>query len=252
LHVPHDSTDIPEAVRGQFVLDVAHLEREIRAMTDHHTYSLFGADTLPAYAVRASVSRLVVDVERFEDDAAEPMAHRGMGVIYSLGSQGQRLRRDLAPQEREALLARYYRPHHALLDEAVTQALDVHGRCLVLDCHSFPSTALSYEYAGLSTPPRARPDICIGTDGFHTPAALERAFVAAFSGAGWSVAVNDPFAGALVPASRLQRDPRVTAVMVEVNRKLYLDEKDASPRSDFQLLRERVMMCCAQALAQGA
>jgi N-formylglutamate amidohydrolase len=68
-----------------------------------------------------------------------------------------------------------------------------------------------------------RPDICIGTDDFHTSAALSESFWSAFQLAGWSVSLNDPFAGALVPGSRYRSDKRVGAVMVEVNRRLKVD-----------------------------
>jgi N-formylglutamate amidohydrolase len=76
----------------------------------------------------------------------------------------------------------------------------------------------------MANPAQQRPDICIGTDSFHTPAALTAALVEQFSRAGLSVKLNDPFAGALVPISRYRKDARVSAVMVEVNRKLYMEE----------------------------
>jgi hypothetical protein len=43
------------------------------------------------------------------------------------------------------------------------------------------------------------------------------------------VAVDTPFSGALVPARHYRRDPRVQSVMVEVNRRLYLDEATGLP-----------------------
>ncbi|MCP3404077.1 N-formylglutamate amidohydrolase [Bradyrhizobium sp. CCGB01] len=46
--------------------------------------------------------------------------------------------------------------------------------------------------------------------------------VAAASAAGFSVLIDRPFAGALVPAKHYQREPRVQAVMIEVNRRLYM------------------------------
>ncbi|MEK8051966.1 N-formylglutamate amidohydrolase [Ideonella sp. DXS22W] len=246
IHLPHDAVTIPPAVRGQFVLDEVELAAEVGRMTDHCTQALF---VPPAEAgggvcaVRAAVSRLVVDVERFADDHDEPMAARGMGVIYTRTADGQALRRPLAPAEREALLAEHYRPHHARLEAAVASALSHHGRCLVIDAHSFPAKALPYEQADAGTP---RPDICIGTDDFHTPPALAHAFVSAFAEAGWRVAVNQPFAGALVPASRYHRDIRVAAVMVEVNRGLYLDEAGTTPLAGFRDVARRVQRACAR------
>lgn len=245
LHVPHDSTTVPTAVRPQFLLDDAELGRELVRMTDHRALALFEDPYSGAAIVRSPVSRLVVDVERFATDADEPMAARGMGVVYTVTSQLTQLRRRLHDGEREALMDAYYRPHHQRLEDAVSAALDRHGRCLVLDCHSFPSVALPYE---LAAPSKIRPDICIGTDDFHTSPERAAAFVSAFQAEGWAVGVDDPFPGALVPGSRYQKDKRVEAVMVEVNRRLYLREDDATPLADFAATAKRIRHCCRVAM----
>jgi N-formylglutamate deformylase len=56
-------------------------------MTDHFTQALFAQSCGEAIVVRAPVSRLVVDVERFADDVQETMAARGMVAIYVVTSQ---------------------------------------------------------------------------------------------------------------------------------------------------------------------
>lgn len=245
VHVPHDSVTIPADVRGQFLLSDEELREELRRMTDHFTHAMFARPEAKDVIVRAPVSRLVVDVERFSDDADEPMAARGMGAIYEVTSRLAPLRRRLTASEREALIETYYRPHHAHLESVVSQALERFGRCLVLDCHSFPSVALPYE---LATPASARPDICIGTDEFHTNAKLADAFFSAFQRTGWHVSLNAPFSGALVPASRYRKDDRVQSVMVEVNRRLYLHEPDATLKSDFAQTAQVIRQICCDAL----
>ena len=245
LHVPHDSMSVPTEIRSQFLLDEVEFEQELARMTDHRTLQLFADPSADTVVVRAPVSRLVVDVERFPDDADEPMAARGMGVVYTTTSQLTPLRRVLSDSERKALLQAYYHPHHARLEEAVAAAVDRHGRCLIIDCHSFPSVALPYEHADAC---RARPDICIGTDDFHTRSALTDAFVSAFHRAGWRVGLNDPFGGALVPRSRYRKDARVETVMVEINRGLYLRETDATPLAGFAEIAERIRGCCRDAI----
>jgi N-formylglutamate deformylase len=135
LHVPHASTVVPAGVRDQFVLGDAELERELLLMTDHFVDELFALPADEAATVRHGVSRLVLDPERFEDDAHESMARVGMGAVYTAthagDPSGRPLRRPLGPGEREALLARYYRPHHGRLERAITDALRAHGRCLI-------------------------------------------------------------------------------------------------------------------------
>ena len=244
LHLPHDAKAVPVCVRDQFLPDDGELGREILRMTDHFTADLFGARHAEGRVARAPVSRLVVDIERFEDDAQEPMAAVGMGAVYTHTSWGGPLRRPLDPSEREALLERWYRPHHRRLEYLVDGSLRQYGRTIVLDAHSFPSRPLPYERAASS----GRPDICIGTDPFHTPAALRDAFAGTFASVGFRVAVDTPFSGALVPARYYRRDPRVQSVMVEVNRRLYLDEATGLPSEDFAEVAATVQACCIAAL----
>ncbi|WP_052025376.1 N-formylglutamate amidohydrolase [Asticcacaulis sp. AC402] len=249
LHVPHDATAIPADVRNQFVLDDEALAVEVVRMTDHLTLSIFAGAAESANIVRAPVNRLVVDVERFPDDDQEPMSKQGMGVIYTSTSHKAQLRRDLTAAERKALLDRYYYPHHQHLENLVTEKLTHFGRCLIVDCHSFPMVALPYEERDLS---KLRPDICIGTDPFHTTVALAEAFEQSFRDAGWSVAVNDPFSGTLVPQSRYNQDNRVQSVMVELNRALYLHPDTDLPLSEFETFGSLIRECMAEAIAMAS
>lgn len=244
FHVPHDSTDIPADVRKQFTLDDQELKNEILKMTDHFTVRLFCSDIAPQNIVRASVSRLVVDVERFVEDSAEPMSGKGMGVIYTQTSDGRPLRRPMSPNERRLLLERYYIPHHQSLEQRVDEKLGRYGKCLVLDCHSFPSAALPYEGSAAG---EKRPDICVGTDRFHTPPELAEGLIMEFSAVGFRVALNYPFAGVVVPISRYKQDNRVHAVMVEINRNLYMDEATGEPNNSLpelgKFVRATIVKC---------
>jgi N-formylglutamate amidohydrolase len=73
----HDSTVIPSEIRDQFVLNEKELSRELIKMTDHHTNDLIAWIFTTSQIVKFPVSRLVVDVERFESDCDEFMAARG-------------------------------------------------------------------------------------------------------------------------------------------------------------------------------
>jgi len=214
VHVPHSSLYIPPRYRGLFLLPPERLEAECRRMAD------LGTDRLldPRWQqVVFPVSRLLCDPERFRSDRQEPMAARGMGAVYTRCSDGAPLKRVTAAQ-RQALLRRWYDPHHARLTRLVQGKLDRLGRCVILDLHSFSPSPLPYE----EDQSPLRPDVCIGTDSYHTPAALRDLCVGFWRQRGYTVAVDRPFAGALVPMAFYRRDPRVLAVMVELNKRLYL------------------------------
>lgn len=228
LHLPHGSVVIPDDLRRTFLPDDAGLQRELVAMTDHHTVDLFGGVEC-ADAVVFPVSRLVVDPERFLDDAQEPMARCGMGVLYTTCSTGEPLRHAPNAAAREALLARFYHPHHARLTAAVDDAIMTHDCALIVDCHSFPAAPRAQELHHVDV----RPDICLGTDAFHTPPWLTDAACAVFASEGYRVTVDAPYAGTIVPLSHYHRDRRVMSLMIEVNRGLYVDEDTGERLPDF-------------------
>ena len=117
------------------------------------------------------------------------------------------------------------------------------GRCLIIDCHSFPSIALPYEL----NQSEARADFCVGTDEFHTPSPIRDAIIAGCKQAGYSVAVDAPFAGALVPLASYRKDDRVWSVMIEVNRRLYMDERSGRKNGLFEQVSAAVERLIATA-----
>lgn len=229
MHIPHSSTVIPDDVRNTLVPSDSALKRELLRLTDRYTHELFAPDSAIAFSVVFGVSRLVVDPERFTDDALEPMARRGMGAVYTATADGAPLRATLSASDRAGLLERFYAPHHAALEAAIEKVLDATGQCLVIDGHSFPDVPLPCDL----NQDRPRPEICIGTDPFHTGSELAIRASRGFEANGLEVAVNRPYSGALVPARWWRRDARVSAVMIEINRRLYMDEATGDRTADF-------------------
>ena len=244
LHIPHDSVYIPASVRRRMPFTDTELDRELLRMTDFWTFALFGNGIPMSRTVIAPANRLVVDVERFADDAMEAMAERGMGVVYTATSDKRRLRRTPSATERKQLLNDWYAPHHRRLTDKVDEALARYGRALVLDCHSFASRALPYE----ENPDGLRPEICIGTDDFHTGDGLAESARSAFETAGFDTALNSPFAGALTPIKHYRQDKRVAALMIEVRRDLYEDESSGALIDRFGSFSRAVTGCVAKAL----
>ena len=247
LHIPHASTAIPASELEQFTVTADGLHAELLVMTDWFTDELFFLPDDLGQAVRFPVSRLVVDPERFVDNDAEPMAQRGMGVIYERTSTGQMLRASPDAMTRQRMIDTYYSPHHKLLEDAVVHDLERDDFALVIDCHSFSSRPLPHEFDQSSV----RPDICIGADDFHTPPELIAAAETYCRDRGWSMAVNRPFAGALVPMRFYQADARVQAVMIEVNRSLYMDEKSGVRLSSFAATATSVQALLRTVAAQA-
>jgi N-formylglutamate deformylase len=223
VHVPHAGTTIPADGRAGLLLDDAALATELRLLTDHRTDVLAaGTGRLGATRVINRLSRLVVDPERFPDEREELAAH-GMGAVYTRGHALQPLR-DPSPAQIEQLLDRYFHPYAARVSAEVERLVAEHGRVTIVDLHSYPRHRLPYE---LHDGPR--PPLCVGTDPYHTPDWLRAAVTEVAAAHHLEVGLDTPFAGAYVPLTVHGSDRRVTSVMLELRRDLYLDEATARP-----------------------
>ncbi|PAZ11429.1 N-formylglutamate amidohydrolase [Streptomyces sp. SA15] len=220
LHVPHSAREIPPSVRPGIVLDDEGLERELDHITDAHTAELAaeaaGLSAVAPWQFVNRLSRLVVDPERFPDEREEMLAV-GMGAVYTRTTHRAVLRpADADPQP---LIEGYFRPYARAMRDAVAERLAVAGRAVVVDVHSYPTAALPYELHGEGP----RPPVCLGTDSFHTPPELLAAAREAFAGCG-EIGLDSPFSGAYVPLDFYGKEPRVSALMVEIRRDTYMTE----------------------------
>jgi N-formylglutamate deformylase len=235
-HIPHASERIPSRIRRSFVISGVELKAELIRMTDSHTDELFASASKVGTIFANKYSRLVMDPERFRDDKKEIMADRGMGAIYTKTSSGDALRRALDVAEREKVLAGYYDPYHKRLNQVAGGLLKTFGACLIIDGHSFPSKPLPYELDRSAN----RPDICIGTDAFHTPPGLRDMSVRFFKRQGLKVSVDKPFSGSLVPLVYYRKNQQVKSIMIEINRKLYMNERNGRKSRGFRSIKKAI------------
>jgi N-formylglutamate amidohydrolase len=166
--------------------------------------------------------------QRFRNDDDEPMAARGMGAIYTRFSTGEPLR-VLGETERGRLMNAYYDPHHTKLENAAADALKRFDRCLIIDVHSFSSTPLPHEPD--QTIPR--PELCIGFDRFHSPFDDPAEVWRICKENRFSLDLNRPFSGSIVPHRYWNADQRVRSFMREIGRDLYMVEATGLKRTNF-------------------
>ena len=219
VHVPHSSASIPDDVRAGLLLDDDALAEELHRMTDALT------DELATFAAKQvsprpwvfvnRLSRLVVDPERLPNKHEEMYAV-GMGAVYTRTSAGLALRDDDEGAE-SALLQRFFTPYAEALADLVDERLAATGHAVLLDLHSYPLRALPCE----RHQDARRPPVCLGVDVDHTPVALFERVSRACSVIG-EVVVNEPFTGSYIPLRHFGRDNRVSSVMVELRRDMYL------------------------------
>lgn len=200
VHVPHASTSIPESVWPDFTVSRDQVELEAFTSADLYTDQMALEAWPGASIINAPVSRIVVDVERYEDDALEEMAQVGRGVIYTHSHRHERIRRDPLPHRRAELLERFYTPHWSRLREAVAGAT-------LIDLHTYPSEPWPIERHASAL----RPEIDIGITEGLTPEAWVRVLTRHFTDAGYEVGLNTPYSGVIDAGAR-------AAVMIEIRR----------------------------------
>lgn len=231
LHVPHSSTHIP--FTDGYILDRKSLEDEMLKLTDWYTDDLFYSEN--DSMIRAEFSRIFCDVERFSDDAQEVMAQYGMGVLYEKNDDGIPMRK-VDAELKEKVLKNFYWPHHDKFSKAVNEHLKLYGKALILDCHSYPNIPIKRD---LNQNPD-RPDFNIGTDPYHTPQWLIDLSVNFFKENGYSLGVDWPYKGSIVPLEFYQKDNRVQTIMLEINRKLYLKEPSNEKSENYEEMKNVV------------
>jgi N-formylglutamate amidohydrolase len=231
LHIPHASTHFPST--DGFILDQEKIQQEIIKFTDWYTNDLFYSAT--DEMVIAPFSRLFCDVERFANDEEESMSKFGMGALYQKFDDGSLLR-TLNPEIRAHIMNDFYWKHHDQLTEVVDQQLEINGTALIIDCHSFPDIPFHYSVDKTSY----RPDFNIGTDGYHTPVPLINLAEGFFRYKGYTVQIDEPYSGSIVPLTLYGKNENVQSIMLEINRRLYLNEPSNEKSARYEEIKSVV------------
>lgn len=217
LNIPHSSINIPNDIN--FYINQNDLYQEALFMADLYTDELFKNDNL-TYII-SDISRIVVDIERYDDDSKELMSKVGMGAIYTKTSNGNILK-----DKSKTLMDTYYYPYHKKLTELSKD------KKLLLDCHSFSSEPRKYE----PFKEKRNMDICIGfnknTNKYYIELIKEY-----FEKKGLTVSFNNPFEGSLVPNS-IKENSDFSSIMIEINRKIYMDESSYEKNKNFNYLKK--------------
>ena len=200
IHVPHASTAIPEDVWAEFIVTRSEVEAEAVASADLYTGEMARQAWPMAEIIEAEVSRIVVDVERYDDDDQEEMAAVGRGVLYTCDHQMRPIRDASSKFRRDELLDRYYRPHWTRLRSAAKDAA-------LIDLHTYPVEPWPIERHTVGP----RPEIDIGFSEGMTPISWVAALTEHFRLNDYEVGHNSPYAGVINAGT-------MSAVMIEIRR----------------------------------
>lgn len=224
FNIPHTGTALPltDAEGVLWTKDDASTQRLVEGIADRFVDQTVSEaiSSHDASVMLPIVSRCYVDLERFLGDSEE-MNSVGMGAVYTHGIYGEPLYLDELPQDMiDQRLESIYHPYHAQLNALCEQTIEDFGYCMIFDIHSYNPRPLPFElHQG-----EPRNEIILGVNHHHSSLQQQHliALYAAFSEAGYDVGVNTAYKGSLVPSDYTE-DPRVSSVMIEIRKDMYLD-----------------------------
>jgi N-formylglutamate amidohydrolase len=233
---PHSGCDYPQDFLAASRLDPLALRRSEDSFVDE----IFGAAPgLGAPLIRALFPRAFVDANRepFELDPAmfegelpayantrSPRVAAGLGTIARVVANGADIYRGkLEFSEALGRIRRHYWPYHQSLSDLVERTKARFGACVLVDCHSMPSTGGPMDRdAGAK-----RVDFVLGDcHGTACAPAVIQTVQTSLRELGYHVARNRPYSGGFVTRHYGKPEEAVHGLQIEVNRFLYMDESE--------------------------
>lgn len=212
------------------------------------------AEALGAATIRARYSRLVVDLNRAEDDVSAELvpdhpaprprpslgvpssgrrAIRNRGVVWRTAVGNIPLLGSLSYAQLLVRLDRFYRPYYRALELLIERRRRRFGYAVVLDAHSMPGTVAGDLVLGVRGGHACGPELRSLAEGVLTgklPSLRSR------FGSRWplTLTIDEPYRGGELIATFGRPDDHVHALQLEVSRALYMDELrcDLSPIPD--------------------
>jgi N-formylglutamate amidohydrolase len=250
---PHSGSTYPRAFLASSRLDVATLRRSEDSFVDalvagvvRHGYPL----------MRAHFPRCFVDVNRepYELDPrmftgrlpafANTRSIRvagGLGTIPRIvGDNYEIYAGRLSVEEGLERIAKYHKPYHGSLKRLLTRAQRQFGFSILLDCHSMPSISVARD-------PAPHADFVLGDRyGTSCDGLITDCVEAAARRLGYVVIRNKPYAGGYITEHYGNPHSQSHALQIEINRRLYIDERSLEVKAGFAALQKDLMTIVEQ------
>lgn len=231
VHLPHCGTNIPEKYIGDYYLSKEELQNNVCQYADLYTDELFNSLYQQFGGVKNNYSRLLFDPERFFDDKEELMQQKyKLGWFYENSILDKKPLRNI---QHKSEISKLFKCHHKQLNDKTKAKLDQYGKCTVIDCHSFSNERYWFHDKDIKLP-----DICIGFEEEHKDRFLIETILEEFKE--YDIGINEPYTGSLVPTNYYKKNRNVKSVMIEINKRLYLEEDNITRNKHFIAIQENI------------
>ena len=189
-----------------------------------------------------------IDVTLFDEAWPDPVetdpailtkVRLGKGLIWRCTDDGEPLyARKLTVAEVRRRIETCWRPYHQAVSQAIEAAHARHGYSIHVNCHSMP--AVSSRFA-TGFPGLEHADFVVGDrDGTAADPRLSRKVCDFLRSLGYSVEYNHPYKGVELVRRYGAPARHRHGIQVEVNRRLYMDERSLEPTAGFGRLRSHL------------
>lgn len=236
LAIPHSSTHIVNDGTIEKTM-FPGVQRDALLCADLYTDFLF--DYPDAKKIICPVSRMMVDVERFLDKEKEEMASFNRGAFYKVLNDGKTIFRKNINID----LLDIYVQYHKELSEAVELVKEKNKEPFIIDCHSFNEQPFCFDkhkdikdiygrYKDIKDIEDRKVDFCFG---YNNKKDIPKNVFAKIrkwaAGHCFSYNFNVPYSGSITT------DTCTRSLMIEVNKRIYLEEDNITPNSYMNILQ---------------
>jgi N-formylglutamate deformylase len=244
LDSPHSGDNYPAD------FDHAPPRELVRQAEDSYVNELYkmapelGATLVEALFPRAYIdpNRNLADVDAALLDAPWPgpitpsrKTELGIGLVWRLAQGGVPMYgRRLTVAEVQRRIVECYEPYHAAVAAAIDERHRAFGAVWHIDCHSMPAVGDVMS----DDPGRPRAQFVLGDrDGTTCEPELTTFVATTLRALGYGVAINDPYKGVELVRRHGRPAERRHSLQIEINRRLYLDEKTLTKHEGFANLQ---------------
>lgn len=247
LSSPHAGDVFPP----EFLKNSALSEKELKASEDCFVTELVHpASDFGIPLISMNISRTFVDVNRDKIELDDAMFYNaptrndinsrrcrvGLGVLHRVVYPSKNIYDGLLNyNEGLERIKKVYDVYHKRLTQLVEQCLKKFGFCYIIDCHSMPSMICNIMN-------ESKPlDFCICNLFDESCPSEVSAFVKQkLEAQNYRAEYNRPYSGAYITFNYCQPRRKIYTLQLEINRQLYMNEKNYNKNHNFQTVSNNV------------
>ena len=235
----------------------AYLEEFYSAAPDYGATMLYAL--FPNTYIDANRTEIDIDPDLLDGEWPVPLewtSRSGLGLLKSKSRYGEPFHEGkLAVADVMARLDNYYRPYHAELKDNIDRMHKAWGFVYQISCHCMSAIGAPTH----PDPGQPRADFCIGNLNGKTASPEFMEFMQkTIQNMGYTCSVNVPYAGGELNRRYGNPEAGIESVMLEINKKLFLDiktfkktENFENVRADLKRLMAEISKHARERIAQG-